>query len=164
MDLVTPDLGLIFWTGLVFLLLLFILTKFAWKPMLNAINTREANIQDALDMAKKTKAEMEQLQSQNENALKEARVERDQMIKEAKATSDEMIEAAKAKAKVEADKIIETAKASIETEKNAAIAELKTQVASISLEIAEKILREELSTKDKQAQLAENYVQDINLN
>lgn len=164
MDLVTPDLGLIFWTGLVFLLLLFVLTKFAWKPMLNAIKTREEGIQEALDMAKKTKAEMEQLQTQNQNALKEARAERDQIIKEAKATSNEMIEAAKAKAKVEADKIIETAKASIETEKNAAIAELKTQVASISVDIAEKILREELSSGEKQTQLAENYVQDINLN
>lgn len=164
MDLITPDLGLIFWTGLTFIILLFILTKFIWKPIMSAVNKREDNIQDALDMAKKTKAEMEKLQTQNENLLKEARIERDDMIKEAKATSNSMIDSAKDKAKAEADNIIENAKNSIEAEKNAAVAELKNQVASISLEIAEKIIREELSSDEKQKQLAESFAKDINLN
>src|SRR5690554_7196245 len=104
MDLITPDLGLIFWTGLTFIILMFILTKFIWKPIMAAVNKREENIQDALDMAKKTKAEMEKLQTQNANLLKEARVERDEMIKEAKLTSDRMIDSAKSKAVVEADR------------------------------------------------------------
>src|SRR5690554_1520134 len=110
MDLITADVGLVLWTGLTFTLLLFILTKFIWKPLMAAVNKREDNIQDALDMAKKTKAEMEKLQTQNENLLKEARIERDDMIKEAKATSNNMIDTAKGKAKEEADKIIENAK------------------------------------------------------
>lgn len=164
MELVTPDIGLVFWTGLIFLILLFILTKFAWKPIMNAVNQREENIQNALDLAKKTKAEMEKLQVQNKNLLKEARVERDEMIKETKATSDKMIESAKATAKKEADKIVENARISIVAEKNAAMSELKNQVANIALEIAEKILHEELSSKEKQKQLAETFANDINLN
>lgn len=164
MDLITPDLGLVFWTGLTFIILLFILTKFIWKPIMAAVNKREDNIQDALDMAKKTKAEMEKLQTQNENLLKEARVERDDMIKEAKATSDRMVDSAKEKAKTEAEKIVQSARESIEAEKNAAVAELKNQVATVALEIAEKIIREELSSDEKQKQLADNFAKDINLN
>ena len=162
MDLVTPDIGLVFWTGLVFLLLLFVLTKFAWKPILSAVNKREENIQNALDMAKETKAEMEKLQAKNENLLKEARAERDDMIKEAKATTDRMIDSAKAKD--EADKIIKNARMAIDSEKEAAVAELKNQVAGIALEIAEKIIRTELSSDKKQKELAENLSKDINLN
>lgn len=164
MDLITPDLGLVFWTGLTFIILMFILTKFIWKPIMAAVNKREDNIQEALDMAKNTKAEMEKLQTQNANLLKEARIERDEMIKEAKITSDGMIDSAKNKAQVEADKIVENARVSIQAEKNAAVAELKNQVATIALEIAEKILREELSTDEKQKQLAESFAKDINLN
>jgi len=164
MDLITPDLGLVFWTGLTFIILMFILTKFIWKPIMAAVNNRENNIQEALDMAKKTKAEMEKLQTQNANLLKEARVERDEMIKEAKLTSDKMIELAKTKAKEEADKIVENARVSITAEKNAAVAELKNQVAGIALEIAEKILRNELSSDEKQKQIAEDFAKDINLN
>ena len=164
MDLITPDLGLVFWTGLTFIILMFILTKFIWKPIMAAVNKRENNIQEALDMAKKTKAEMEKLQTQNANLLKEARIERDEMIKEAKITSDGMIDSAKNKAKEEADKIVENARISIEAEKNAAVAELKNQVATIALEIAEKIIRQELSSDEKQKQLAESFAKDINLN
>jgi len=164
MDLITPDLGLVFWTGLTFIILMFILTKFIWKPIMAAVNNRENNIQEALDMAKKTKAEMEKLQTQNANLLKEARIERDEMIKEAKLTSDKMVESAKTKAKEEADKIVENARVSIEAEKNAALAELKNQVAGMALEIAEKIIRVELSSDEKQKQLADGFVQDINLN
>lgn len=164
MDLVTPDIGLLFWTGLVFLILLFLLTKFAWKPILSAVKKREDNIQSALDMAKETKAAMEKLQVQNGNLLKEARAERDDMIKEAKATTDRMIESAKNIAKEEADKLVKNAKVAIESEKEAAVAELKNQVAGIALEIAEKIIRVELSTSEKQKNLAEDLAKDINLN
>lgn len=164
MDLITPDLGLIFWTSLTFLILMFILTKFVWKPLMAIVNKREENIQEALDMAKKTKAEMEKLQTQNANLLKEARIERDEMIKEAKLTSDKMIDSAKAKATEEANKIIENARVAIEAEKNAAVAQLKNEVAGVALEIAEKILRQELSTDEKQKQLAESFAKDINLN
>lgn len=164
MDLITPDIGLIFWTGLTFLLLMFVLTKFVWKPIMGVINKREQNIQEALDMAKKTKAEMEQLQTKNANLLKEARIERDEMIKEAKETTVQMIESAKAKAKEEADKIIENARISIEAEKTAAMSELRKDVAGIALEIAEKIIREELSSDEKQRKLAQSFADDINLN
>ncbi|MDX1652879.1 MAG: F0F1 ATP synthase subunit B [Brumimicrobium sp.] len=164
MDLITPDLGLIFWTGLVFLLLMFVLAKFIWKPILSAVKNREENIQEALDMAVKTKAEMKKLQTQNENLLKEARVERDQMIKEAKETANKVIEEAKTKAKEEADKVLNNARASITAEKNAAITELKTQVASVALEIAEKVIREELSSDEKQRVLASKLAEDISLN
>lgn len=164
MDLITPDIGLIFWTGLTFLILMFVLTKFVWKPIMGVVNKREQNIQEALDMAKKTKAEMEQLQTKNANLLKEARIERDEMIKEAKETTVQMIESAKAKAKEEADKIIENARISIEAEKTAAMSELRKDVAGIALEIAEKIIREELSSDEKQRKLAQSFADDINLN
>jgi|SRR5690554_2612559 len=164
MDLITPEIGLMFWTGLTFLILMLILTKFVWKPLLNLVNTREGKIQDALDLAKKTKAEMEKLQVQNQNLLKEARIERDELIKDAKETSSQMIEAAKVKAKEEADKIVENARVAIQAEKSAAVADLKNQVAGIAIDIAEKILKEELSSKEKQTQLAESFANDINLN
>jgi len=141
-----------------------ILTKFVWKPIMGVVNKREENIQEALDMAKKTKAEMEKLQTQNANLLKEARIERDEMIKEAKETTVQMIEGAKAKAKEEADKIVENARISIEAEKTAAMAELRKDVAGIALEIAEKIIREELSSDEKQRKLAQSFADDINLN
>ena len=128
------------------------------------VNKREENIQEALDMAKKTKAEMEKLQTQNANLLKEARIERDEMIKEAKLTSDKMIDSAKVKATEEANKIVENARVVIEAEKNAAVVQLKNEVAGVALEIAEKILRQELSTDEKQKQLAESFAKDINLN
>lgn len=158
------SIGMFFWQTLLFLVLLFLLRKFAWKPILNAVNSREENIQEALDMAVKTKAEMKKLQTQNENLVKEARVERDQMIKEAKETGNKLVEDSKKKAKEEADKIIENARASINSEKNAAIAELKGQVASVAIEIAEKVLRENLSSSDKQKTLASKLAEDISLN
>lgn len=164
MDLITPDLGLIFWTGLVFLLLMFILTKFIWKPILGAVKTREDNIQDALDLAEKTKAEMKKLQKQNENLLKEARAERDEMIKDAKATSTKMIDDSRNKAKEEADKIMKNAQVSIAAEKHAAIADLKNQVATIALEIAEKVVHEQMTDDEKQKALASKFAEDIRLN
>jgi F-type H+-transporting ATPase subunit b len=164
MDLVTPDLGLLFWTGIVFCLLLFLLVKFAWKPILKAVNDREAKIADALAVAEKTQEEMKARQAQNENLLKEARAERDAMIKEAKQTADKMVEEAKTAAKTEAEKVMSSARATINSEKAAAIAELKTQVAAFSIEIAEKVVRGELSSSDKQKALADKLAEDINMN
>lgn len=164
MDLITPDLGLLFWTGLVFCILLFILTKFIWKPILSSVNAREQKISDALALAEHTKAEMKALQASNENLLKEARIERDAIVKDAKETATKMMDDAKNASKIEAEKIISTALASINAEKTAAIAELKTQVASISIEIAEKIIKAELASNEKQKALAEQLAGDINLN
>ncbi len=164
MELVTPDLGLLFWTGIVFCILLFLLVKFAWKPILNAVNTREEKITSALELAEKTKEEMKTLQAANENLLKEARAERDSMIKDAKEVASKMVDDAKGTAKLEADKLVTAARESINAEKGAAIAELKTQMAAFSIEIAEKVVRGELASADKQKALADKLVDDINLN
>jgi F-type H+-transporting ATPase subunit b len=164
MDLVLPDFGLLFWTGLVFVILLFILTKFAWKPILGMVNAREEKITEALELAEKTKAEMKALASQNEQLLQEARAERDAMIKDAKATATKMVEDAKGTAKTEAEKVMTSAREAINAEKVAAIAELKSQMASFSIEIAEKIVRGELASDSKQKDLADKLASDINLN
>lgn len=164
MDLILPDLGLLFWTGLVFVILLFLLAKFAWKPILGMVNTREQKITDALELAEKTKAEMKIMQAQNENLLKEARAERDGMIKDAKEVASKMVEDAKNAAKTEAEKVMVSAREQINSEKVAALAELKTQVAAFSLEIAEKVIRGELTSDSKQKALADKLVGDINLN
>ncbi|MEN9441514.1 MAG: synthase subunit [Bacteroidota bacterium] len=164
MDLILPDFGLLFWTGLVFIILMFILTKFIWKPILSSVNARSEKIAEALEMAEKTKAEMKSLQAANENLLKEARAERDAIVKDAKETATKMVEDAKTAAKVESEKVVAAARQTIASEKVAAIAELKTQVASFSIEIAEKIVRAELSSDAKQKALAEKMAGDINLN
>lgn len=164
MDLILPDFGLLIWTAIVFVLLLFILTKFIWKPILTSVNEREKNISDSLALAEKTKAEMKELQAQNENLLKEARAERDKIVKDAHEVAVKMIEESKANAKAEASKIIASAHAAIEMEKAAAISELKTHVATLSIEIAEKIVKSELSSDEKQKALAHKLADDINLN
>ena len=164
MDLILPDYGLLFWTGLVFCLLLFLLAKFAWKPILNAVNERGQKIHEALELAVKTKAEMQLLQAENEKILKEARAERDAIMNDAKETAVQMIEDAKNKAKLEANKIVESAKTSTAMEKTAAIVDLKNQLAGFSLDIAEKIVRGDLSTDAKQKALAEKLADDINMN
>ena len=164
MDLILPDYGLLFWTGLVFCLLLFLLAKFAWKPILNAVDAREQKIHEALELAVKTKAEMQLLQAENEKILKEARAQRYAIMNDAKETAVQMIEDAKNKAKLEANKIVESAKTSIAMEKTAAIVDLKNQLAGFSLDIAEKIVRGDLSTDAKQKALAEKLADDINMN
>ena len=164
MDLILPDYGLLFWTGLVFCLLLFLLAKYAWKPILNAVDAREQKIHEALELAVKTKAEMQLLQAENEKILKEARAQRDAIMNDAKETAVQMIEDAKNKAKLEANKIVESAKTSIAMEKTAAIVDLKNQLAGFSLDIAEKIVRGDLSTDAKQKALAEKLADDINMN
>lgn len=164
MELVTPDLGLIFWTGIVFCILLFLLAKFAWKPILGMVNEREQKIASSLEQAEKAQIELQALKAQNEDLLKEARAERDAMIKDAKSTAAKMVEDAKVTAKEEGEKIITSARQAIQAEKGAAIAELKTQMAAFSIEIAEKIVRGELASSDKQKALAEKLVEDINMN
>ena len=164
MDLITPNIGLAFWTLLVFVLLLFILTKFVWKPVLGAVNAREKNISESLELAVRTKAEMATLHAQNENLLKEARAQRDEIVRDAKETATKMVEDAKSISKIEAEKIILSARQAIEAEKASAISEIRSQVADLSVQIAEKIIRKELSSEDKQKSLASDLAQEINLN
>jgi F-type H+-transporting ATPase subunit b len=164
MDLIIPDLGLLFWTGIVFCCLLFLLAKFAWKPILNAVNAREQKISEALELAVKTQAEMKALKAENDQILKEARAERDSILKEAKEAANHMIEEAKSKSKVEAQKIVESARLNINSEKAAAIAEIKTHVATLAVEIAEKVVRGELASDEKQKALAEKLAGDIQMN
>lgn len=164
MDLILPDLGLLFWTGIVFCCLLFLLAKFAWKPILNAVNAREQKISEALELAVKTQAEMKALKAENDQILKEARAERDNILKEAKDAANHMIEDAKSKSKVEAQKIVDAARLNINSEKAAAIAEIKTHVATLAIEIAEKVVRGELASDEKQKALAEKLAGDIQMN
>lgn len=164
MDLVTPAVGQIFWGGLVFIILLILLKKFAWKPILKAVGDREESIKESIELAEKTNAEMKQLKAQNENLLKEARAERDQMMKEATETSKRLIQEAKEEGKKQHDKIVADAQQVINAEKAAAIADLKTQVAALSLEIAEKVIKGELASDEKQKQLAEKLAEEVSLN
>ncbi|AXT18548.1 F0F1 ATP synthase subunit B [Flavobacteriaceae bacterium AU392] len=149
---------------ILFVLLIGLMIKFAWKPILKALNDREENIQGALDAAAAAKLEMENLQADNQKLLKEARAERESMLKEARDIKNKMIEDAKEEAKVAAGKLITQAQETIQTEKKAAIAELKGQVANLSIEIAEKVVREELSNKDKQVKLVESMLGEATLN
>ena len=164
MDLVTPEFGLIFWTLITFLALLFILKKFAWKPILGAVSEREQGIRDALASAVEARKEMENLQADNERILKEARVEREAMLKEARELKNKMIDDAKQDAKLEASKLITQAQAAIEAEKKATIADLRSQVAKISISIAEKVVREELSNTERQEKLVESMLDNTTLN
>ena len=164
MELVKPSIGLIFWMAVSFSIILFLLKKFAWKPILGMIKEREESIESALAAAEKAKEEMKALQAGNEKILAEARAERDAMLKEARDTKDAIVAEAKNKAQAEANKILATTRETINNEKNAAITELKNQVAAMSIEIAEKILRQELSNDEKQKTLMDNLMKDISLN
>lgn len=164
MELVTPAFGLVFWMVVSFSIIFFILKKFAWKPILTILKEREDSIQNALDAAKKAKEEMLSLQAGNEKILTEARAERDKLMKEAREMKDAIISEAKTKASKEADKLITSARENIQNEKMAAITELKNQVATLSIQIAEKILKEELSSPDKQKALVKAFLEDTNLN
>ena len=144
--------------------LIFLLVKFAWKPILTALDERETGIQDALDAAENARKEMQNLQADNEKLLKEARAEREAMLKEAREIKEKTIADAKEQASIEADKVIKKAQLAIEGEKKAAMADIKAQVADLSLEIAEKVIKEELSDNKKQLKLVEDLVGDIKLN
>jgi F-type H+-transporting ATPase subunit b len=164
MELVTPEIGLIFWTTIVFLLLLIVLKKYAWKPILAAVDERNKSIEDALKAADKAKEEMLALNTDNERILIQAKKERDALLKEGREIKDNIIAEAKDKAKLEADKILITAKEQINNEKMKAITELKNQVASMSIDIAEKILKSELSDKNKQKELIAEALKSNELN
>lgn len=164
MDLVTPEFGLLFWMVIVFGILLVILKKKAWSPILKAVKNREEKINDALEAAEAARKEMSDLQSKNEELLNEARAERDKMLKEARETREQIIGDAKTKAKEEAERLVTDAKEAIRHEKMAAITELKNQVATLSIEIAEKIVREDLASDEKQKELATSLVDEMNLN
>jgi F-type H+-transporting ATPase subunit b len=164
MDLITPNLGLMFWMTLSFLLLLFILRKFAWIPVIKSLKERENKISDALNAAESAREEMKQLKFSNEELLKEAKEERDGILREARKIRESIIEEAREKAGAEANRIIDGARESIQYEKLAAITELKNQIAILSIQIAEKVLGEELSKDDKQKQLIDKLLKDVNFN
>ncbi|MGV0968819.1 F0F1 ATP synthase subunit B [Empedobacter sp.] len=164
MDLITPSVGLIFWTAVVFIILLVLLRSLAWKPILSAVKEREQSIEDALDAAKKAKEEMALLNAQNEKILKEARAERDAILKEAREMKENIINEAKNSASVEANKLIENAKAAIQNEKVSAMADIKNQVGQLSIEIAEKILTKELADKTAQEDLVNNVIDQVKFN
>lgn len=156
--------GLFIMQTAIMIVLIFLMVKFAWKPILNSLNEREEGIQGALDAAEKAKLEMENLHADNEKLLQEARAERETMLKEAREMKNKMVSDAKEEAKTEADKIVAQAQIIIESEKKSAIEELKQQVASLSLEIAEKVVKHELSDKEKQMKLVDQMLGEAKLN
>jgi len=164
MDLLLPHLGLIFWTLLSFLIVFFILKKFAWKQIIDGLNERESNIANSIASAEKVKAEMAKLKSENETLLQSAREERAAMLKEAKEIKDKMINDAKEEAKVQASKIINDANAAIHQQKMAALTDIKNQVGKMVVEVSEKILRRELSDKAQQEMYISKLAEEIKLN
>ena len=164
MDLVTPGFGLIFWTSVVFIILLVLLKRMAWTPILNNVDARNKSIEEALEAAKNARDEMSNLKADNDRILKEARAERDEMLKEARELKASIVSEAKNAAKSEADKMIASAKVVIENEKAGAISELKNTVGSLSVDIAEKVLRAELKDVDKQNAFIADMLKDIKLN
>ena len=164
MELVNPGIGLIFWMTIAFVAILYILGKFAWKPILKALKERETSIEQALHAADKAREEMKQMQFSNEQLLQEAKNERDAILAQARKIKDSIIEESKAKANEEANRIIISAKESIENEKMAALTDLKNQVGELALEVARKILMRELSDPKKQEEYIKELVKDVNFN
>ena len=162
--LVTPELGLIFWQLVIFLIVLFLLAKFAWKPILSSLKEREDSIEGALRMADQAKLEMQELRAGNEKLLADARLERDRIIKEATTLANQLIEQAKNKANEEGGRMIVQAREAIQNEKNAALAEVKNTAAQLSIDIAERILRRELTDSNSQKELVDSYLKDVKLN
>ncbi len=164
MDLVTPSIGLIFWTSLTFLTVFFILRSVAWKPILSALDEREKTIADSLATAEKAKQEMAALNVENARLLQEARAEREKMLKDAKTVADRLVGEAKDKAIEESNRIIAAAQEAIKNEKQAALTEVRNQVAHLSLTIAEKLLKNELSNKNAQVTLAQSFMNELKTN
>ena len=164
MDLVTPGIGMIFWTTVFFLIILFILGKFAWPSILTAVRARNESIRKSLDSAKKAREEMAQLKADNEKILAKAKAERDEMIKEARDVKDTIIAEAREKAAEDASKLLMNAKEAIKNEKLAAINEIREQIATLSIDIAEKVLRRTLSSENEQKKLVDKLIDDIDLN
>lgn len=164
MDLLTPGTGLLFWQSVVFIALFLFLAKFAWKPIIGALNEREESIRQALESAEKAKAEMAALQAGNEKLLKEAREERDRIVRDAREAANRLIDQAQTEARKSADKLIEDAKAVINTEKQAALRDVRSQVALFSIEIAEKLLKKNLASDKAQKDMVEEFIKEIKLN
>jgi F-type H+-transporting ATPase subunit b len=164
MELLTPGTGLIIWQLIVFVGLFFLLSKLAWKPIISSLKEREQSIQSALDTAEKARLEMSQLKSDNEKLLKEAREERDKMLAQAREASNRLRDEAVGEAKKAADKIISDARAAINIEKQAALKEVRIQVAMFSLDIAEKLMKKNLSNDSAQKELVEGYIKDVKIN
>ena len=164
MGIIEPGIGLLFWMTLTFVILLFLLAKFAWKPIVNAVNERETSIVDALNQAKLAKKEMEDLKADNERIIREAKIERDAILKEDREIKDRIVGEAKDVAKAEGDKLIEAAKQTINAEKNAAMADIRTQIGALSVNIAESILKQKLDNTEAQNELVQNYINKSNLN
>ena len=163
MELVTPDLGLVVWTTISFAILLFLLAKFAWKPILGALNDRERFIEDSLSKAEAAKEEMARLTNENESLLKQARVERDQILSDARKVKDQMIIDAKELAHKEGARMIELARVEINNQKSIAMADVKNQVATLSLQIAEKVLRKQFEDHQKQDDLVSQLLKEVKL-
>ena len=163
MDLITPDVGLLFWTLVSFIILYIILRKFAWGPILTAVKEREESIKAALDAADNAKKEMENLKADNEKILNEAKTEREIMLKEAREMKSKLISDAENEAKVKAKTMVEAAKTAIQNEKNSAMNELKITVVDLSVGIAEKLISEELADKDRQLKMIEEILDDSKL-
>jgi len=164
MELVSPGIGLIFWMTLSFGLLLFVLTKFAWKPIMTMLKERENSIEEALHEAEKTRSEMKQLQAHNEQLLIEAKEERDAILKDARQIREKLIEEAREKATREYNRMLESAQEAIKNEKLAAITELKNEIATLSIDIAERLMRERLSAAEKQDALVQKLINEIKIN
>ncbi len=164
MELVKPDFGLVFWMTVSFLIVVFIMRKFAWGPILSSLKERETSIEEALNSAKKAKEEVANMKAENERILQEARNERDNLLKEARETKDAIINEARTRAQTEGDRMINIARETIQNEKMAAITELKNQVATLSIEIAEKVIRQQLSSDEKQKALVQEMLKDVKMN
>lgn len=164
MELVTPSIGLLFWTTIIFLSVLFVLSKFAWKPIVAALNEREKFIEEALNSAEKARAEMALLKANNEKLLQDARVERDRILKEAQTMAANLLAEAKERTTSETTKMIENASLQINNDKNAAIMELKNLVATTSIQIAEQIMRKNLVDTSAQKELIQEYMKESKFN
>ena len=164
MSLLTPNPGLIFWMLVVFLLVVFILAKFAWKPIIKGLKDRENEIQGALDLAERTKSEMVKLKADNEKLIIEANAVRDRILRDAKEASDRMIAESKDRAAIEGQKMIDSARDTIRNEQHAAIAKMRKEVATLSLEIAEQVLHRELKDKESQEKLISDLASSARMN
>ncbi len=164
MELVQPGIGPIFWMTLSFALLIWVLGKYAWKPIMKGLKEREESIDEALNEANKAREEMKEMQFSNEQLLKEAKEERDGILRDARKVKESIIEEAREKANEEANRIVENAKEAIEYEKMAALTEMKNQLAQLSIEIAEKIIKEELAAKDKHKALIDRMLKEVSNN
>jgi len=163
-ELINPGIGLVFWMLVTFVILIFLLKKYAWKPILNAVNKREQDIISALTTAEKAKREMENLKVDNEKLLAEARAERDAIMREAREIRKQILDDAKDKAQIQTDKMFSSAKEAIDRQKEAVLFDMKKQISSLALEISEKVIKQELDNKDSQQQLVQRMLDETKLN